>query len=375
MEDQKNPEPEQNQKNEIAEEKLDNDSPNENKKEEKMEEKQEEGKKEEDKKEDEKEDEKDDKKDKKKKKKEKEKKDKEKKEKEKKEKKEREKKKKEEEKKKKEEEKKKKEEEKKSDKVNIIYSIDEQNKLCVDCGSENPTKVSINNGILICENCAKEHELLGSSISYLKNINDDYDEFLINFIVLGSNTKFKRFLTNEKVDLNLPIKDKYKTQAVNYYRKNLKAKVEGKDEIKKEYKDPNEILNDLDDNYPEFNKKYVIKNQVLKKGNLINQNKFSFMFIFNKVFNRKKKKRGKSFDKKKKNDITNEIDMNKTMPPELLGDKKEDIPLESNRPFQEDKKEGKKDDKKKKEKEKEKEKEDDDDMIKEAKNEIKDKEI
>ena len=375
MEDQKNPEPEQNQKNEIAEEKLDNDSPNENKKEEKMEEKQEEGKKEEDKKEDEKEDEKDDKKDKKKKKKEKEKKDKEKKEKEKKEKKEREKKKKEEEKKKKEEEKKKKEEEKKSDKVNIIYSIDEQNKLCVDCGSENPTKVSINNGILICENCAKEHELLGSSISYLKNINDDYDEFLINFIVLGSNTKFKRFLTNEKVDLNLPIKDKYKTQAVNYYRKNLKAKVEGKDEIKKEYKDPNDILNDLDDNYPEFNKKYVIKNQVLKKGNLINQNKFSFMFIFNKVFNRKKKKRGKSFDKKKKNDITNEIDMNKTMPPELLGDKKEDIPLESNRPFQEDKKEEKKDDKKKKEKEKEKEKEDDDDMIKEAKNEIKDKEI
>ena len=369
MEDQKNPEPEQNQKNEIAEEKLDNDSPNENKKEE-------------DKKEDEKEDEKDDKKDKKKKKKEKEKKDKEKKEKEKKEKKEREKKKKEEEKKKKEEEKKKKEEEKKkkeeekkSDKVNIIYSIDEQNKLCVDCGSENPTKVSINNGILICENCAKEHELLGSSISYLKNINDDYDEFLINFIVLGSNTKFKRFLTNEKVDLNLPIKDKYKTQAVNYYRKNLKAKVEGKDEIKKEYKDPNEILNDLDDNYPEFNKKYVIKNQVLKKGNLINQNKFSFMFIFNKVFNRKKKKRGRSFDKKKKNDIINEIDINKTMPPELLGDKKEDIPLESNRPFQEDKIEEKKDDKKKKEKEKEKEKEDDDDMIKEAKNEIKDKEI
>ena len=375
MEDQKNPEPEQNQKNEIAEEKLDNDSPNENKKEEKIEEKQEEDKKEEDKKEDEKEDEKDDKKDKKKKKKEKEKKDKEKKEKEKKEKKEREKKKKEEEKKKKEEEKKKKEEEKKSDKVNIIYSIDEQNKLCVDCGSENPTKVSINNGILICENCAKEHELLGSSISYLKNINDDYDEFLINFIVLGSNTKFKRFLTNEKVDLNLPIKDKYKTQAVNYYRKNLKAKVEGKDEIKKEYKDPNEILNDLDDNYPEFNKKYVIKNQVLKKGNLINQNKFSFMFIFNKVFNRKKKKRGKSFDKKKKNDITNEIDINKTMPPELLGDKKEDIPLESNRPFQEDKIEEKKNDKKKKEKEKEKEKEDDDDMIKEAKNEIKDKEI
>ena len=104
----------------------------------------------------------------------------------------------------------KKKEPKKVDKSNIIYSIDEQNKLCVDCGAENPTKVSINNGVIICDSCSKEHEALGSSISFLKNINDDYDEFLINFIVMGSNTKFKRFLLQEKVDSNLPIKTKYK---------------------------------------------------------------------------------------------------------------------------------------------------------------------
>ena len=143
---------------------------------------------------------------------------------------------------------KKKEESKKSDKTNIIYSIDEQNKLCVDCGSENPTKVSINNGVLICESCSKEHEQLGSSVSFLKNINDDYDEFLISFIVMGSNTKFKRFLSKENVDTSLPIKIKYKTAAVFYYRQNLKAKVEGKDEIKKEFKDPNELIKDMDDN-------------------------------------------------------------------------------------------------------------------------------
>ena len=191
---------------------------------------------------------------------------------------------------------------------------------------------------------------------------------------MGSNTKFKRFLSKENVDSSLPIKDKYKTAALHYYRMNLKAKVEGKDEIKQEFKDPNEILNDIDDNYPEFNKKYVVKNQVLRKGNVINQNKFSFKYIFNKVFNRTKKKRGRSFDKKKKNDIT-EIDMNKTMPPELQEDKKEDNILESNRPFQDDKK-----DKKKKDKDKNKDNKDnienkeDEDIIKEAKNEIKDKE-
>ena len=343
MENAKNEEVDEATKNEIKEEKLDAEENQEDKKEEKQEEKQED-KKEEDKKE---EDKKDDKKDKKKKKKEK---------------------------KEKKEKPKKKEETKKADKSNIIYSIDEQNKLCVDCGAENPTKVSINNGVIICENCAKEHESLGSSVSFLKNINDDYDEFLISFVIMGSNTKFKRFLSKENVDSSLPIKEKYKTAALHYYRMNLKAKVEGKDEIKQEFKDPNEILNDIYDNYPEFNKKYVVKNQVLRKGNVINQNRFSFKYIFNKVFNRTKKKRGRSFDKKKKNDIT-EIDMNKTMPPELQEDKKEDNILESNRPFQDDKK-----DKKKKDKDKDKDDKDntenkeDEDIIKEAKNEIKDKE-
>ena len=230
MEEEKNVENEENNKEEKKEKKEED---------KKEEDKKEEDKKEEDKKEDEKEDEKTKKKrykeEKKKKKLEKEKEEKEKKkeekerkkkEKEEKKKKKLEKEKEEKEKKKKEKEskKKEKEDEKSEEKTNIIYAIDEENKKCVDCGAENPTKVSINNGIIICENCAKEHELLGHSISFLKNIEDDFDEFLINFIIMGSNTKFKRFLTQENVDSSLPIKSKYKTQAVIYYRKNLKAK-------------------------------------------------------------------------------------------------------------------------------------------------------
>ena len=277
-----------------------------------------------------------------------------------KEKEEKEKKKEEKEKKKKEKEEKKKEEEKLNEKINIIYSIDEENKKCVDCGAENPTKVSINNGVIICEECSKQHEELGHSISFIKNINDDFDEFLINFIVMGSNTKFKRFLTQENVDASLPIKSKYKTQAVNYYRKNLRDKIEGKKETEKTYKDANELIEDEEENiFPEFNKKYVLKNQVVKKGTVLSQNRFTFRNIFIKVFNRNKKKRGRSFEKnKKKSNIDiSEIDMNKTQPPEFVKENKEMNFLESNRPFQEDddKKGDKKGDKKeedKKEKEK-----------------------
>ena len=163
---------------------------------------------------------------------------------------------------------------------------------------------------------------------------------------MGSNTKFKRFLTQEKVDSSLSTKSKYKTKAVCYYRKNLKAKVEGKKELDKDYEDPNELIEDEENSFPEFNKKYVLKNQVLRRGTVLSQNRHTFRNIFLRVFNRNKKKRGRSFDKDKKKtyNIDNEIDMNKTSPPELMGDNKEPNILESNRPFQDDdKKEDKKD--------------------------------
>ena len=248
----------------------------------------------------------------------------------------------------KEKRKKEKEEEKARKNTNIIYAIDEENKKCVDCGAPNPTKVSINNGVIICEKCSKEHESLGHSVSFLKNIEDEYDQFLINFIVLGSNTKFKRFLVQEKIDPNLDIKSKYKTQAAYFYRKSLKAKVEGKSEIEKEFKDANEIIEKEEENiFPEFEKKYVIKNQILKKGLIVNQNKFSFMNIFNIVFARNKKKRGKSLEKnKKKDEVQEENDLNKTSPPIFVKEPKD--ALESNRPLQESKEEDKKEEKEEK---------------------------
>ena len=52
----------------------------------------------------------------------------------------------------------------------IILSIDEENNKCVDCGKENPTKVSVNNGVILCEECATEHSQLGTKISFVRFI-------------------------------------------------------------------------------------------------------------------------------------------------------------------------------------------------------------
>ena len=141
----------------------------------------------------------------------------------------------------------------------IILSIDEENSKCADCGKENPTKVSVNNGIVLCEGCAAEHSQLGTSISYIRDLTDDFDEYLLNYFSLGGNTKFKRFLKEENVDTTLPINKKYLTKACDFYRINLKHKVQGKKLLEKNYENPNEVLETPENHFPEF-ENYVSKN-------------------------------------------------------------------------------------------------------------------
>ena len=153
---------------------------------------------------------------------------------------------------------------------NLILTIDEENNVCCDCDKKNPTKVSINNGIIICEECALKHEELGHSISFIKDIEDDFDGYLLNFVVFGSNSKFKRFLITEQVDPSFPIEKKYLTKACFFYRNNLKRKVKGEELlVNKDYENPNELieLENIEDNYPEF-EHYKMKKKVVHDGAL-----------------------------------------------------------------------------------------------------------
>ncbi len=173
---------------------------------------------------------------------------------------------------------------------NLVYKIDEDNYNCVDCGTPQSNFISINNGITLCNNCAEIHKKFGHNISFVLNINDELDEYLFNFIVFGSNTKFKRFLEKENFDPNLNLKKKYKTNAVVFYRKNLKNKVEGKKLEMKNYNNPNDISENIEI-YSEFDE-YVIKNKLIKNGELIKQNKF--INFVNKIFLGNKKIQNKN---------------------------------------------------------------------------------
>ena len=140
-----------------------------------------------------------------------------------------------------------------------ILSIDEENNKCADCGKENPTKVSVNNGIIICEGCAAEHAQLGPTISFVRDLSDSFDEYLLNYFTLGGNSKFKRFLKEENVDTSLPINQKYLTKACDFYRVNLKKKVQGSKLLEKNYENPNEIVENQENHFPEF-ENYKLKN-------------------------------------------------------------------------------------------------------------------
>ena len=163
----------------------------------------------------------------------------------------------------------KKEKKKKKEKLNLILAIDEENNKCADCENSNPIKISINNGIVICESCAEKHLLLGPSISYIKDIDDDLDEYLLNFLVFGSNSKFKRFLISEQVGLSLPIEKKYITKACYFYRKNLKRKVKGENiETEKNYEKGDDPMEEGGENDFEEFENYKIKSKVIHEGSL-----------------------------------------------------------------------------------------------------------
>ena len=229
---------------------------------------------------------------------------------------------------------------------NIIYKIDEENYNCVDCGKSPSKFISINNGVTLCNDCAEIHKSFGPNISYIININDELDEYLLNFIVFGSNTKFKRFLEKENVDKNISIKKKYKINAIVFYRKNLKNKVEGKKLEIKNYENPNEIFENIDINiYPEFIE-YIIKNHIIKNGELKKQNKLvSFMSnIFGKrnINKRKLLLRNKSstnemlINNKTGNESKNKNKISMKKYPNSL-DFDNDKIKESSRPFNEEK--------------------------------------
>ena len=114
--------------------------------------------------------------------------------------------------------------------ANLILNNEISNHYCVDCGKENPTHVSINNGVTLCQDCSDIHLNLGLSVSYIRLLYGKWDSYLYKYFLYGGNANFNNMLKMFSIDnVSYDINTKYKTNAAVFYRKVLMAKVEGDD--------------------------------------------------------------------------------------------------------------------------------------------------
>lgn len=115
------------------------------------------------------------------------------------------------------------EEESKPD-LALFYNLDYENKTCLDCRGALPRFISINNAIILCKSCAQLHKELGFNVSFIREVDDEWDPYLLSFIQRGGNGRFIRFSDDFKLN-ELPIHVKYKTKAAEYYRKLILSEV------------------------------------------------------------------------------------------------------------------------------------------------------
>jgi len=73
------------------------------------------------------------------------------------------------------------------------------NKYCVDCGREHPDIASVNNGVLICSQCAAKHDILGKRSRVKTMKNDLWSVEDILFMLEGGNTQLYNFFRRHKL--------------------------------------------------------------------------------------------------------------------------------------------------------------------------------
>jgi len=83
--------------------------------------------------------------------------------------------------------------------INDLKNLPE-NKFCADCNLQESLYVSINNGVFLCYICADYQNSFGKQVSYLKNLGDAFDEYLILYLIRGGNKKFKLYLNEMGMD-------------------------------------------------------------------------------------------------------------------------------------------------------------------------------
>ena len=102
------------------------------------------------------------------------------------------------------------------------------NLICLDCRKKIPKYISINNAIFLCSNCALIHKknFPDKISSIIENNLNLLSLNYLNILSVGGNQNLDNFINYVFPGLqNYPPKILYLTQALNYYRDNLKYKI------------------------------------------------------------------------------------------------------------------------------------------------------
>ena len=109
-------------------------------------------------------------------------------------------------------------------------SNEQMNHECFDCRKKEPQYISINNAIFLCEECAQIHKSFPDNISFIidNNLNLLSSNFL-KYLFYGGNANLDNFINYDYPGLqNYAPEILYRTQAMIYYREELKCKIEVK---------------------------------------------------------------------------------------------------------------------------------------------------
>ena len=159
--------------------------------------------------------------------------------------------------------------------VAYFYGLDSENRICFDCGGAFPSCVSINNGVFLCKFCGENHrKKLNYNISFIREINDDWDQYLLSYATRGGNSRFKRLCLQYEIPCqSLTQNDdekinKYLIRLGEYIRLLLKSEINCDEPPPALYKEvANDPINQNTIYFPEFENYTLFKGNFTAKGN------------------------------------------------------------------------------------------------------------